>query len=97
MGVDIVIFPFFWAWFSGLWCGEPQTETCGTRVFGDGGDSFKPLKVTFGGPAKHWADAIPIGNGGIGAMARDGVALETLQLNDFSNAAATTKCSPMEE
>ncbi|KAJ0008294.1 hypothetical protein Pint_28889 [Pistacia integerrima] len=68
MGVDIVIFPFFWVWLSGFWCGEPQRETCGTRVFGDGGESSKPLKVTLSGLAKHWTYAIPIGNGGLGAM-----------------------------
>ncbi|KAF2321010.1 hypothetical protein GH714_032633 [Hevea brasiliensis] len=40
------------------------------------------LKITFGGPAKYWTDAIPIGNGRIGAMIWGGVASETLQLND---------------
>ena len=44
-------------------------------------ESSKPLKVTFSGPAKHWTDAIPIGNGRLGAMIWGGVALETLQLN----------------
>ncbi|KAL6209878.1 hypothetical protein ACLB2K_020817 [Fragaria x ananassa] len=42
----------------------------------------KPLKVTFGGPAKFWTDAIPIGNGRLGAMVWGGVASETLQLNE---------------
>ncbi|KAB5520717.1 hypothetical protein DKX38_025036 [Salix brachista] len=46
------------------------------------GESSKPLKVTFSGPAKHWTDAIPIGNGRLGAMIWGGVALETLQLNE---------------
>ncbi|GLT47344.1 hypothetical protein SLA2020_210480 [Shorea laevis] len=45
-------------------------------------DSSKPLKVTFSGPAKHWTDAIPIGNGRLGAMVWGGVAVETLQLNE---------------
>ncbi|KAJ0011453.1 hypothetical protein Pint_33715 [Pistacia integerrima] len=49
---------------------------------GDGGESSKPLKVTFSGPAKHWTDAIPIGNGRLGAMVWGGVASETLQLNE---------------
>jgi len=40
------------------------------------------LKVTFSGPAKHWTDSIPIGNGRLGAMIWGGtVASETLQLN----------------
>ncbi|KAL5561325.1 hypothetical protein UlMin_031072 [Ulmus minor] len=42
----------------------------------------KPLKVTFSGPATHWTDAIPIGNGRLGAMVWGGVASETLQLNE---------------
>lgn len=43
--------------------------------------SSKPLKITFTGPAKHWTDALPIGNGRLGAMVWGGVASETLQLN----------------
>ncbi|KAK4563281.1 hypothetical protein RGQ29_005694 [Quercus rubra] len=42
----------------------------------------KPLKVTFNAPANHWTDALPIGNGRLGAMVWGGVASETLQLND---------------
>ncbi|XP_044489242.1 alpha-L-fucosidase 2-like isoform X3 [Mangifera indica] len=49
---------------------------------GDGGEGSKPLKVTFSGPAKHWTDAIPIGNGRIGAMVWGGVDAETIQLNE---------------
>ncbi|KAJ0075799.1 hypothetical protein Patl1_33399 [Pistacia atlantica] len=79
--VDIVIFSFFWAWFSGFWCGEPQRETYGTQVFGDGVESSKPLKVTLSGLAKHWTYAIPIGDGGLGAMVWGDVAPQTLQLN----------------
>ena len=44
-------------------------------------ESSKPLKLTFSGPAKHWTDAIPIGNGRLGAMVWGGVKEETLQLN----------------
>ncbi|KAL6213324.1 hypothetical protein ACLB2K_012771 [Fragaria x ananassa] len=45
-------------------------------------ESSEPLKVTFGGPAKFWTDAIPIGNGRLGAMVWGVVASETLQLNE---------------
>ncbi|KAM1233597.1 hypothetical protein ACFX2J_003282 [Malus domestica] len=45
-------------------------------------ESSRPLKVAFSGPAKHWTDAIPIGNGRLGAMVWGGVASETLQLNE---------------
>ncbi|KAF3435504.1 hypothetical protein FNV43_RR22593 [Rhamnella rubrinervis] len=41
-----------------------------------------PLKVTFKEPAKHWTDALPIGNGRLGAMVWGGVASETIQLNE---------------
>ncbi|CAN0927062.1 Alpha-L-fucosidase 2 [Linum grandiflorum] len=44
------------------------------------GDS--PLKLTFTAPAKYWTDAIPIGNGRLGAVVWGGVVNETLQLND---------------
>ncbi|XP_021892327.1 alpha-L-fucosidase 2 isoform X2 [Carica papaya] len=48
----------------------------------DAPESSKPLKVTFKAPAKHWTDAIPIGNGRLGAMVWGGVASEILQLNE---------------
>ncbi|CAN1141342.1 Alpha-L-fucosidase 2 [Linum perenne] len=41
-----------------------------------------PLKVTFTSPAKEWTDAIPIGNGRLGAMVWGGVATETIHLNE---------------
>ncbi|XP_052211588.1 alpha-L-fucosidase 2-like isoform X2 [Diospyros lotus] len=40
------------------------------------------LKLRFTGPAQHWTDAIPIGNGRVGAMVWGGVASETLNLNE---------------
>ncbi|XP_010271389.1 PREDICTED: alpha-L-fucosidase 2 [Nelumbo nucifera] len=45
-------------------------------------DNSQPLKLRFFEPAKHWTDALPIGNGRLGAMVWGGVASETLQLND---------------
>ncbi|KAK3412319.1 hypothetical protein EUGRSUZ_I01092 [Eucalyptus grandis] len=45
-------------------------------------DEPEPLKVTFGGPAKYFTDAAPIGNGRLGAMVWGGVASELLQLNE---------------
>lgn len=41
----------------------------------------KALKVIFNGEAKHWTDAIPIGNGRLGAMVWGGVTTETINLN----------------
>ncbi|XAR72944.1 Alpha-L-fucosidase [Bertholletia excelsa] len=47
-----------------------------------GAEASKPLKVTFNKPAEHWTDAIPIGNGRLGAMIWGGVKSETLNLNE---------------
>lgn len=43
--------------------------------------SSRPLKVTFKDPAKHWTEALPIGNGRLGAMVWGGVSSEIIQLN----------------
>ena len=51
---------------------------------GEDDDDDRPLKVVFSGPAKHWTDAIPIGNGRFGAMIFGGVASETLRINGIS-------------
>lgn len=42
---------------------------------------LEPMKIVFKEPAKYWTDAIPIGNGSLGAMVWGGVANETIQLN----------------
>ncbi|KAG9440299.1 hypothetical protein H6P81_020464 [Aristolochia fimbriata] len=47
-----------------------------------GEEEEEPLKVRFAGPAKHWTDAAPIGNGRLGAMVWGGIATEKIQLND---------------
>lgn len=47
-------------------------------------ESSDPLKLTFKGPAKHWTDAVPIGNGRLGAMVWGGVDTEILQLNGLA-------------
>lgn len=41
-----------------------------------------PLKVTFTKPAKHWTDALPVGNGRLGAMVWGGITSEIIQLNE---------------
>ncbi|KAI4375962.1 hypothetical protein MLD38_013769 [Melastoma candidum] len=41
-----------------------------------------PLRVVCGGPAEHWTDALPIGNGRLGAMVWGGIASELIQLNE---------------
>lgn len=42
----------------------------------------KPLKLWFDKPANQWEEALPIGNGRLGAMVYGGVAQENLQLNE---------------
>lgn len=61
--------------------GSDGGDLWNSSLIGAADTSNKPLKVRFGGPAKHWSDAVPIGNGRLGAMIWGGVANETLNLN----------------
>lgn len=40
------------------------------------------LVLRYEGPARRWTDALPLGNGRIGAMCFGGVATDLIQLND---------------
>jgi alpha-L-fucosidase 2 len=42
----------------------------------------KPLSLWYRQPANEWVEALPVGNGRLGAMVFGGVALERLQLNE---------------
>lgn len=44
----------------------------------------KPLKLWYNKPASYWEEALPIGNGRLGAMVFGGIAHEELQLNEES-------------
>lgn len=44
----------------------------------------KPLSLWYREPAEEWVQALPVGNGRLGAMVFGGVALERLQLNEDS-------------
>ena len=48
------------------------------------GDRFvpKPLSLWYRQPAEEWVQALPVGNGRLGAMVFGGIALERLQLNE---------------
>ncbi|AEE86349.1 1,2-alpha-L-fucosidase [Arabidopsis thaliana] len=52
------------------------------RALMDGQDLSRPLKLTFGGPSRNWTDAIPIGNGRLGATIWGGVSSEILNINE---------------
>ncbi|WP_445669096.1 glycoside hydrolase family 95 protein [Niallia sp. FSL W8-0635] len=43
---------------------------------------MKNLQLLYNKPSKEWTDALPIGNGSLGAMIFGGVETETLQLNE---------------
>lgn len=66
-------------------CGEgvrdPVRRSSERRALMDGQDLSRPLKLTFGGPSRNWTDAIPIGNGRLGATIWGGVSSETLNIN----------------
>ena len=40
------------------------------------------MKLQYNSAAREWTDALPIGNGRLGAMVFSGVELEHLQLNE---------------
>jgi len=42
----------------------------------------RPLALTYPKPAERWVEALPLGNGRLGAMVFGGVASERLQLNE---------------
>jgi alpha-L-fucosidase 2 len=42
----------------------------------------EPLKLWYDKPASNWVEALPVGNGKIGAMVFGGVEKELLQLNE---------------
>lgn len=63
----------------------PQKDWWNPTLSNVNDEPSRPLKVTFSGPATHWTDAIPIGNGRLGAMIWGGVSSELLQLNGKSN------------
>ncbi|KAH6833159.1 hypothetical protein C2S53_008102 [Perilla frutescens var. hirtella] len=55
-----------------VWSSTSEKTTDGTRN----------LEVRFDGAASHWTDALPIGNGRLGAMIWGGIVNETINLNE---------------
>ena len=53
------------------------------RAAGDGGaEAAHPNMLWYEQPAREWTEALPVGNGRIGAMVFGGIAQERLQLNE---------------
>ncbi len=46
------------------------------------GEDWTPLKLWYRQPAKEWTEALPIGNGRLGAMVFGGIETERIQLNE---------------
>lgn len=44
-------------------------------------EKSRNLELRFNGAAVHWTDALPIGNGRLGAMIWGGIANDTINLN----------------
>ncbi|KAF2541151.1 hypothetical protein F2Q68_00028899 [Brassica cretica] len=63
-------------------CCEGGRRRSSGRTLMDGHDLSRPLKLTFAGPSRNWTDAIPIGNGRLGATIWGGVSTETLNINE---------------
>ena len=47
-------------------------------------DSTQNLKLWYNEPAEKWVEALPIGNGRMGAMVFGGIQTERIQLNEES-------------
>jgi alpha-L-fucosidase 2 len=50
----------------------------------DGDDDFANLKLWYDEPASAWTEALPVGNGRLGAMVFGGIRTERIQLNEDS-------------
>jgi len=66
--------------------GAAALVALGTRAYGagdpDGSSQPDSLHLWYRRPADEWVQALPIGNGRLGAMVFGGIALERLQLNE---------------
>lgn len=55
---------------------------CSTDSESNKTDLQNPMKLWYDEPAKIWEEALPIGNGRLGAMVYGGTGIETIQLNE---------------
>jgi alpha-L-fucosidase 2 len=60
-------------------CRPPAPAGLGERLWDNSG-----LKLWYGRPAERWAEALPVGNGRLGAMIFGGVRRDRIQINEES-------------
>lgn len=70
-----------WAAASAQW-GKPSLFRWKARLIGEAAPPEAPLKLWYRQPAPQWDEALPVGNGRLGAMVFGGIELERLQLNE---------------
>ncbi|CAA3008233.1 alpha-L-fucosidase 2-like isoform X1 [Olea europaea subsp. europaea] len=84
----VVHLGFLFGFFNGVavgdreWVKKPFTDRDVWSPRLERAQNSRPLEVRFNEPANHWTDALPVGNGRLGAMVWGGVANETLNLNE---------------
>src|SRR3954469_10603299 len=62
--------------------GGNVSDGSGAEFTGEAAPPEEPLSLWYQRPAKEWVEALPIGNGRLGAMVFGGVTGERLQLNE---------------
>ncbi len=70
-----------WATGSAQW-GKPSLFQWKARLSGEAAPPEADLKLWYRQPASQWDEALPVGNGRLGAMVFGGIELERLQLNE---------------
>src|SRR3954471_1102613 len=68
--------------FLGTVFSGPTLSRAAEQALPDHGGSSSSLGLWYREPALHWVEALPVGNGRLGAMVFGGVQEERLQLND---------------
>src|SRR5215831_9329925 len=61
-----------------------QTASAAIALRSASAQNASPLTLWFRQPAKVWTEALPVGNGTLGAMVFGGVEQERLQLNEHT-------------